>query len=216
MMLAALGLTAAWTASEPGDLRWRPKAGDRATYEYSMTAPGGGYELTAYRDIQVTQSDEVGFTVRTMNRGALARIQGTEIRDTRSSPVVARHGIRGELLEILEGPKDQGAFDLGRTTRFVAPPQPVDAGDTWTYEYPAEESVKGLRITYKVEGLVQSARRITFVSSQPGGSFSAKGEWLIAADGSVDRLTTDLKKVGGIAEGGDFKLVMTRFNRAGG
>lgn len=227
MLIAAYaaGLLALQTPDP--ELRWKPKVNDRLTYEYSLEAVGGqAMSVTAYLDILVTQASESGFTTRTVSRGALVSMGGNEIRDNRPNPVTARFGMRGDLMEILEGAKDRGAYDLGRATKFVAPPQAVKVGETWSFNFAAEPElgVKASTWTGKFEGMTQlrsgSQARITYTLADDDKgkeAFSAKGTWMVdPVTGIPESLTSDLTQLGGLKQGGSFKFKLTRYRERGG
>lgn len=209
------------------ELKWKPKVNDRLTYEYSLEAIGGqAMSVTAYLDILVTQATDAGFTTRTVSRGALVSMGGNEIRDNRPNPVTARFGMRGDLMEILEGAKDRGAYDLGRATKFVAPPQAVKVGETWTYTFAAEPElgVKAATWVGKFEGLTQlrsgNQARVTYtLTDEDKGreAFSAKGTWMVdPVTGIPESLNSDLTHLGGLKQGGNFKFKLTRYRERGG
>ncbi len=209
------------------ELRWKPKVNDRLTYEYSLEAVGTqAMSVTAYLDVLVTQAGDAGFTTRTVSRGALISMGGNEVRDNRPNPVTARFGMRGDLIEILEGTKDRGAYELGRATKFVSPPQAVKAGETWTFSFAAEPElgVKAATWTGKFEGLIQmrsgSQARITYTLNDDDKgkeAFSAKGTWMVdPATGIPESMTSDLSQLGGMKQGGSFKFKLTRYRERGG
>lgn len=213
--------------SQTPELRWGPKVNDRLTYEYSLEAVGASpMSVTAYLDIVVTQSGPGGFTTRTVSRGALISMAGSEIRDNRPNPVTARFGSRGDLLEILEGTKDRGAYEVGRATKFIAPPGPVKQGDTWTHSFPAETEM-GVRSsvwTAKFEGITATAQgqrakiAFTLADAERGkDAFSAKGVWMVdVPTGIPESLSAELAQLGGLKEGGSFRFKLTRYRERGG
>lgn len=226
LLTACLSGLIGFQTPEP-DLRWRPKVNDRLTYEYSLEAVGGAaMSVTAYLDITVTQAGEAGFTTRTVSRGALVTMAGSEIRDNRPNPVTARFGFRGDLLELLEGAKDRGAYELGRGTKFIAPPRAVKSGDTWTHSFAAEPDlgVKASNWIGKYEGITASAQgqraKVSFTltdGDKSKDSFSAKGVWMVdVATGIPETLAAELTQLGGMKQGGNFKFKLTRYRERGG
>ncbi len=209
------------------DLRWSPKVNDRLTYEYSLEAVGASpMSVTAYLDIAVTQAGPDGFTTRTVSRGALISMAGSEIRDNRPNPVTARYGAQGNLLEILEGTKDRGAYELGRATKFIAPGAAVKQGDTWTHSFSSDTEL-GVRTSLwagKFEGVTATAQgqraKVSFSvtdGEKKKEAFSAKGVWMVdIATGIPESLSAELQQLGGLKEGGSFKFKLTRYRERGG
>ncbi|MCG9895220.1 MAG: hypothetical protein MH204_07080 [Fimbriimonadaceae bacterium] len=209
-MISVLLAAAVAQSADSVSLQWKPKAGETFTYEYTLDQKVG--RMTAFIQWKVLQSEPDGWTIQTTSRGALVQVAGQEIRDSRTTQTMARYGIRGQLLDILQGPQDRGAVALARVNRFVAPPQPVRPGGTWRFEYPAESGLPALRLDFTLREVKGSPRiaRVAVRAAEEGSGMTADGEWEIGADGAPLGLKATVRSLPGLPSGDSFSLSLTR------
>lgn len=200
-------------------LRWKPTQGKKLSYlyEFEFNDPKAAMKMTATLETAVQSAGSTGYITKTVSKNAVITLAGQEIRDERANPVVAQFGVRGDILKIIEGKTDAGAYEIGRFNKFISPENPVKVGESWDYTYPAiERTAPSHKVSFKLVevkmGPIAKMAKVTCEISDAGskGVFKGTGTWIVnCTTGEPDSFDGTAEGVNGQKEM-KFRLKMTR------
>lgn len=203
-------------------LRWAPTQGQKTSYlyQFEFADPKAAMKMSATMESAIQSVRKDGYITKTVSKNAVITLAGQEIRDERANPVVAQFGKRGEILKIVEGKTDAGAYEIGRFNKFVAPENAVKVGESWEYTYPAiERTAPSHKVSFKLievkQGPIAKMAKVTCEIGDASGKgvFKGTGTWIVnASTGEPETFEGAAEGVNGQPEM-KFKLKMSRTAR---
>ena len=201
---ALLALSALALAVQAMELKWSPKAGDKATYKIDglFELPGmGDIKLGGTREATVTSVDGDKVVVTSTTK-MTANAMGNEFPVPQSTEVETSKP-DGTLTELKVDDKVQSgnALRLAHMSMFAYPGKAVVVNDTWTAQGEKDEKadLPGYKIEYKLVGEEKVGTwdtwKVTAKGAETEGATPTKVDatyWIDKKDGSMVRSLAQL------------------------
>lgn len=205
LLLAASALALA--AAQAMDLKWTPKAGDKANYKVDGSfdlAGAGEIKLTGTRTESVTSVDADKIVVTSTSKLA-ANVMGNDVPVPESTETMTvKPDGTVTAVKVNEADAGNSGIRLAHVTMFVYPGKPVAVGDSWTATGPKDEKadLPGYKIEFKLVGDEKVGTwdtwKVTAKGGETEGATPTKVDgtyWIDKKDGTIVRSLSQLTDV---------------------